>query len=231
MWGVFAFGEAPRLLPLSVVGILVLVLGVLCIACNGALTACAVSWLGLDPEDAGTGGAALIVSLGRDSDSRDLRLSPGLHHKAEKPWGVGIAWAVVTGAAGGSVLAPLHYAPAQAQGLAFVPSFGLGAMMAAPLVAVLFFLGEGEVPETHWRICLPVGLLSGTLFNISNVLSIVAIPSLGYAVAYPILQCALFVAGIWGIVVFKEIRGREVTVFFLSGAVLIAGAVAIAIAA
>lgn len=58
---------------------------------------------------------------------------------------------------------------------------------------------------------------------------IIAIPALSYSVAYPILQCALFVAGLWGIFVFKEIRDRAVFVFFASGAVLLSGATCLAL--
>jgi glucose uptake protein GlcU len=85
-------------------------------------------------------------------------------------------------------------------------------------------------PPLHLRSTLPIGILSGLLWNISNILAIVAIPSLGYGVAYPILQCALFVAGIWGITVFKEIQGRAIGVFFISGGILISGAVCVAVA-
>jgi predicted phage tail protein len=43
--------------------------------------------------------------------------------------------------------------------------------------------------------------------------------------AYPIMQCSLFISGIWGVFVFKEIVGwRAILVFFLSGGVLLGGA-------
>jgi hypothetical protein len=44
------------------------------------------------------------------------------------------------------------------------------------------------------------------------------------------LQCALFVAGLWGIFVFGEIKERSaIIVFFTSGAVLIGGAGCLAV--
>eukprot|EP00392_Amoebophrya_sp_AT5.2_P019409 g20229.t1 len=145
---------------------------------------------------------------------------------------VGVAWAVLVGVAGGSVLAPSHYTSAQESGLAFIPSFGLGAMIASPILTVLWFsFMEKKSPDWQFAGALPVGILSGFLWNISNVFAIIAIPSLGYGVAYPILQCALFVAGVWGIVVFKEIQGKDIIVFFLGGIVLICGAVLVALAA
>ena len=50
-----------------------------------------------------------------------------------------------------------------------------------------------------------------------NVCSVIAQNppfSLPYGVAYPILQCALFFGGLWGIYVFKEITGNSIGVFW-----------------
>lgn len=234
LWGVVAFHEIPHNLPLSVCGVAVLIGGVICIAFNGALTQRVTELVGMSGDEDTLPRTSLIMRVSGNLDSvedRQFVSSSGSARRTEKPFTTGILWAVLTGTAGGSVLVPLHYAPSSAQGLAFVPSFGLGAIISAPVVAGLFFAHKGSFPSTHWQICLPVGILSGTLFNISNVLAIVAIPSLGYAVAYPILQCALFVAGMWGVMFFKEIVGYEIAVFFLSGVVLLGGAVAIAVAA
>jgi glucose uptake protein GlcU len=52
-----------------------------------------------------------------------------------------------------------------------------------------------------------------------------AIPIVGYAIAYPIVQCAILVAGVWGVVVFKEISGNAVKVFFMSSILVLLGAV------
>ena len=43
-------------------------------------------------------------------------------------------------------------------------------------------------------------------------------------VAYPIMQCALFFSGAWGILLFKELRGRWQALYWTSGAVLLTGA-------
>ena len=193
-----------------------LIASVFCIAFNQELTA------RLFPAQY-AGNRDLTISLTGDIDTTG-------RSSDQKQFAVGVFWAIVTGAFGGSILVPLNYAPPEASGLAFLPSFGIGTMIAAPVVAAAWFAREGAVPETHWRVTLPIGIISGTLWNISNVLAIVAIPQLGYAVAYPILQCALFVAGIWGIVIFDEIKGKEILVFFCSGIVLLVGAVSIAIA-
>jgi len=46
-------------------------------------------------------------------------------------------------------------------------------------------------------------LIIGVLWNISNIFALLAIPIVGYAIAYPMMQCAILVAGVWGVVVFK----------------------------
>lgn len=229
VWGTVIFGEAPADVALSVCGLLLLIAGVLCIAMTKNITA------RLFPDDFGSCSEQPLLNSA-DPEQRMSEMKgeapPPAPAAVSSPndQAVGIAWAVLVGLSGGSILAPAHYTTPQEGGLAFIPSFGFGAMLASPLLTLCWFgLYERRAPE--WSLqCLPVGVFSGTLWNISNALAVVAIPELGYGVAYPILQCALFVAGIWGIVLFGEIRGREVAVFVASGLLLITGAVMIALA-
>ena len=52
----------------------------------------------------------------------------------------------------------------------------------------------------------------------------------GFAVAQPIMQCALFVSGLLGIFLFREIQDtKRIFVFFLCGIILIGGAVVLAL--
>ena len=61
------------------------------------------------------------------------------------------------------------------------------------------------------------------------MLSIKAIDALNYAVAYTVVQCSILVAGAWGIVLYRELEGASaIAAFAASGAVLVAGAVAVA---
>mmetsp|Transcript_8021 Transcript_8021/g.11022 ORF Transcript_8021/g.11022 Transcript_8021/m.11022 type:complete len:151 (+) Transcript_8021:1-453(+) len=144
-------------------------------------------------------------------------------------WLLGITFAASVGLAGGSTLVPLNYVSKKESGLAFVPAFGCGAMIFSPLVAALWFSYTNEWPPLHLRETLWAGILSGTLWNASNICAIISIPAITYSVAYPMLQCALFVAGLWGIFAFREIQGDAVYVFFTAGAVLISGAICLAL--
>ena len=143
----------------------------------------------------------------------------------------GILWALVVGLAGGSVLAPLHYVPNDQKGFVFIPSFGIGAIVFSPAVFLFSAWLTSEWPPLHLREALPMGLMSGLLWNIGNILSVVAIPILGYGVAYPFLQCAVLVSGVWGIYVFREIiETRVIVVFWVAGIVLLTGAALLAVA-
>ena len=142
----------------------------------------------------------------------------------------GILSAALVGVFGGSILVPAHYVPHDASGLGFVPSFGVGSMLTSPLVLLVGLRMRGEVmPPLHVAQTLPAGIFSGLVWNISNICSIAAIPSLGYAVAYPMLQCALFFGALWGVFVFGEIKGRAVPVLFGGGVVLLSGAAILAL--
>lgn len=69
------------------------------------------------------------------------------------------------------------------------------------------------------------GLISGTIWNIGNICSVYANYGISFAVAQPMLQCALLVSGLLGIFVFKEIKGAAyIITFFFFALVLLAGA-------
>ena len=226
VWGTVIFGESPSNVALSVFGLLLLIVGVLCIALTTNITAKIFS-----TKKSGSEEPLLQDSLGPDPEARlsEVKGTSEAPQSTNDQF-IGVAWAILVGFSGGSILAPSHYTQPEEAGLAFIPSFGFGAMIASPILTLCWFgLYERKSPEWNFQ-CLPVGVFSGTLWNISNALAVVAIPELGYSVAYPILQCALFIAGIWGIILFNEIKGYEIAVFFSSGLILIIGAVMVAVA-
>jgi glucose uptake protein GlcU len=144
----------------------------------------------------------------------------------------GLCMACTVGLFGGSILVPLHYVPNAEKGLVFLPSFGAGTIVAAPIALMLYSMWSEEgMPGLFFWETLPYGLLSGCIFNAGNLMSIIAIPFLGYGVAYPILQCAIFVSGMWGVLYLKELQDpAAVRTFFTGGFVLISGAVVLTVA-
>lgn len=144
---------------------------------------------------------------------------------------LGLLFALSVGLFGGSVLVPFKFVPPEAAGLAALPSFGLGALLAGAAVTAVYWKaiknepGAPAVPVD----ALGAGVLSGLVWNLGNTCSIVAQSppfSLAYGLAYPILQCALFFGGLWGIFVFKEIQGNAIGVFW-AGAALLAGGIVV----
>lgn len=158
----------------------------------------------------------------------------------------GIACALMVGLFGGAILVPMSFTSNEAtQGLAFVPSFGLGSFLCSLIITPLYFTifkKEEEEPHNTTRSFpsssfmnnnitlllknVGLGILSGILWNLGNICSICAIPRIGYATAYPIMQCSLFFGGLLGIFFFREVQDRQdISVFFMSAVILFAGAI------
>jgi len=236
IWGVAVFGNAVSSAGLALVALVLLCMGVLGIAFSAPLgRMLAALWV----SDADCRQPDLLQvetfseSTGEDwrgGLSRDL---PGVSVEAadiqgKKQMVAGLVFACLVGLSGGSILVPMHYVEVADSGLAFVLSFGTGALVVSPCVCLLAFGYRGRIPPLHLRQTLWAGILSGFLWNAGNVCSIAAIPRLGYSIAYPILQCALFVSGLWGVFAFREIKGAAIIVFFVSGTILVAGALCLA---
>eukprot|EP00658_Telonema_sp_P-2_P022909 TRINITY_DN19174_c0_g2_i7.p2 TRINITY_DN19174_c0_g2~~TRINITY_DN19174_c0_g2_i7.p2 ORF type:complete len:189 (+),score=57.25 TRINITY_DN19174_c0_g2_i7:656-1222(+) len=175
---------------------------------------------------------------GRQSDDRLSALSepltkaqpPLTEQAAAPPFSLGVIFALVVGITGGTALIPLHYAADEYIGLVFVPSLGIGCLLVL-LAPPFYFTANGTISDMGFedlklKQCLLPGLCSGLIWNLGNVASIFAIARVGYAVAYPIFQCALLVSSLWGVFVFKEIKSKQaISVLFGSGLVLISGAI------
>ncbi|PSC71282.1 sugar transport [Micractinium conductrix] len=149
---------------------------------------------------------------------------------------LGLLAAVLAGAIGGLILAPMVAAAPEERGIQFVPSMAVGALLVAPLVAaVLTGIERGGVSfvqATSSRAAAP-GMAAGVCWNCGNAACIAAVtdPGVGLSVAMPIMQCGLFVAGLWGIFLFGEIRGGgPLALYWASGGTLVAGAALLAAA-
>ena len=131
-----------------------------------------------------------------------------------------------------TVLVPLHYIDQAYAGFVYLPTLGIGAVIAAPLLLLLQVLTSKtrEFPKFHVKETLLMGTLSGFIWNVNNICVIGAIPRIGYGVAFPVAQCAIFIGGSWGIWVFKEMVGWAIPTFYASAIILITGAVMLSIA-
>ena len=247
LWGVTILGDVPSSLGLSVGSVVVIVSGVVVIAFSETLATKLRSFSAIASTTASMHTSLLRSDGGGKTDSKHLidnldQHNNFLDHDYDNSIGndnnrnrwLGMMMAFCVGLFGGSILAPLNYVPKEQTGLVFVPSFGMGSFAMATLVlATALYRSRrvGEEVEFNCMYGLPLGILSGTMYQLSNILSIIAIPALGYGVAYPLLQCAILFSGIWGVLVFKEITGvTTICIFFMGGAILLTGAAMLAVA-
>ena len=113
--------------------------------------------------------------------------------------------------------------------VAFLPAFGLGALLAGVALTgswYLYMRRQGEAPALRLRETLWAGVCSGVLWNMGNVCSLTAMKLEGvpYGVAYPLLQASLVVAGAIGIFGFHELtEAPPIGVFFAGAATILCG--------
>ena len=83
-------------------------------------------------------------------------------------------------------------------------------------------LGIGLIKRVKFeRKALGLSLLSGTIWNIGNLISLMALSLIGLSKAFPITQSANLVAVLWGLFYFREIKERKHKLQILIGAVIL----------
>jgi len=212
-WGTIIFGEIPSSPATSVIGLVILIAGVMGIVFSDTIGKNLTNhsnYEAVDEEE-------------NEDDTRKNAADASLYWR-------GVVWASLVGIFGGSILAPTHYVPLESQGFAILPSFGIGTITLAPALFLIHIWWTKVTPPLNMDKAFFPGLLSGLIWNVSNVMSLIAIPVIGYSVAYPLLQGAVLVSGLWGIFVFKEISKQStIMAFWCGSAVLIIGAVTLAL--
>mmetsp|Transcript_41608 Transcript_41608/g.61039 ORF Transcript_41608/g.61039 Transcript_41608/m.61039 type:complete len:447 (-) Transcript_41608:314-1654(-) len=158
---------------------------------------------------AASGTQMIIVSL-----SRFVERNYNVH---VTPAQIGLACAATGGVWGGCVMVPLHFAGESTKGLGYTFSFAVGSSLVNVLcwVARYFYhyMRSGKnihaayqaLPSFHWRKMMLSGCLSGLLWSLGNMGSILSVTYLGVGVGVGITQSAMLVSGLWGIFYFKEI--------------------------
>ena len=248
IWGVYGptpIGKLPKSMLGSYMGVFCILFGIVGIAQNDALTKyicksskegpISSSLLGEDGVHTHRGvkeeeSAAHYISIDERANRIDGISSDNQTGAQNSTNGIkmGLLYAMCTGLFGGSILVPLELS--SVSGLDSLPSFGHGVFLSSFLITILFALSSGSsqpLPKTARNI-VP-GIISGFIFNAGNAMSILAIPSIGFAVAQPIMQCALFVSGLLGIFLFREIQDTKQEFFFLLCRIVIGGAVVLAL--
>ena len=246
LWGVGLLGNSVQSVGIAIVSLLTLLIGVAGIALNDVVANilfCRQTNEKINEEDNITE-ESFILNIDKKNDDADLEKSEANSHmnagneiNDTQSFILGIACALSVGVFGGSILVPMSFVDDSLSGLSFLPTFGIGSLFASTFILIIYygfiirespFVCNTSISSNIYGIFL--GICSGIVWNAGNVCSIFAINGIGYATAYPILQCALFFGGLWGIFLFKEVTDkRDIFVFFLSALVLFAGAVLLSI--
>lgn len=137
---------------------------------------------------------------------------------------------LVCGAMAGSILVPMDYSDQEFHGIVFLPSMAIGGVVAAvPVVYGQFWIEGISSLSEIWRNMrvyesAPHGMLTGALYGVAVACNIKAIDNLDYATAMVLMQMQICVAGAWGIVLYGELKGKEIVFYYMWGTLLVAGA-------
>ena len=166
------------------------------------------------------------------SSPTSIRLSSG----AIANKGAGTIFAVATGVCGGSYLVPSFYSTVDIYDnprllSSFIASLGIGVLLCACVTLIVFqFIGpklekrSSSVSAAPLKVAM-FGFIGGLVYLMSTVSAFQALyNNAAVAVVSTVLQTALLVNGLWGIVLFGELRGQGIIVFFSSGLVMLTGA-------
>jgi Transmembrane family, TMEM144 of transporters len=143
----------------------------------------------------------------------------------------GMIAAAFCGAWGGSIMAPMKFCKSDTKGTHYLMSFSIGASIVTVSFWLLRYLYNVSVyrdlgkayavlPSFHLRVMWLAGGTSGLLWSIGNFFSLISVFYLGEGVGYPLVQTSILVAGLWGIFFFKEVKGKDRIVKWLSSALL-----------
>jgi len=212
LWGSLYFKQTPDSLPLAICALVLVSLGIAGISIAGT------ELLAEKKMDIET--QRLLRDDVEESTVIDDEVLP-----RRRLW-LGILCALGLSITNGSMLVPLKFAPPEVGGINFIVSFAIGVFVVTPVFALIYFGIRRTMPEMKvTRLALP-GIMAGIGWNIGNWASIYATIFLGFTIGFPLSQCALLVAGMWGILLFREITGtKRVVSLFVGSGILIVGAV------
>jgi glucose uptake protein GlcU len=232
IWGLRINHEELSRPGFSIPALLLLVGGLAGIAFNGRL-----SEMIRDQREKEQGEESSEARQLRMEEERILGDPMGEHYEVAQRgparYGTGCIAAVWAGLFGGLILAPKTFADSSIHAVAYLPSMALGVALVAPVLTIVVGMlgGARRLPsKASMQTAASWGIAAGIVWNLGNVLSILATDRVGVAVAYPLFQCGLLVAGMWGILLFDELERPCIAAYLLSGLALVLGATFLALA-
>ncbi|MBI2020423.1 hypothetical protein HYS94_03290 [Candidatus Daviesbacteria bacterium] len=124
----------------------------------------------------------------------------------------GLLAAIVAGLMFGSQFVPVKIGQIEARDFFFSMSLGIF------LTGLVTFLIKRIKLEKE---ALKESLLSGIIWNIGNLLGVMAISLIGLAKGLPLTQVAVLVAVVWGLVYFREITQKKQKIQVMIGAIIL----------
>ena len=119
---------------------------------------------------------------------------------------LGILSAMFTGIYGGSIMAPMKWAPDDTKGMGYLISFSIGAATVNLSLWALRYMylchrhqslsrAYYALPSFHFRKMWLYGGTCGLLWSIGNFFSIISVDYLGEGVGYSVVQASMLVSG------------------------------------
>jgi len=148
---------------------------------------------------------------------------------------IGISCSGFGGVWGGTQMVPLQYSSEETQGLGFIISFAIGAVI---WTCILWFIrymyyynklksateAYYALPSFHVKTMYFAGSISGLLWSLGNICSIISVTYLGEGIGFSVTQGSMLISGLWGIFHFKEItQAHDIRMWIVMAIITITG--------
>ena len=122
---------------------------------------------------------------------------------------IGISCSGFGGVWGGTQMVPLQYSSEETQGLGFIISFAIGAVIWTFILWFIRYMyyciklksateAYYALPSFHVKTMYISGSISGLLWSLGNICSIISVTYLGEGIGFSVTQGSMLVSGLWG---------------------------------
>jgi hypothetical protein len=146
---------------------------------------------------------------------------------------LGLIGCIINGSWGGTNLIPLHYASKQGfGGPAYLVSYATGSLIvniALWIIVIMYYLIQKKgvmqdaleaLPDWHFKDLWLPGFLAGSLYSLGNFAAIISVTYLGQLVGFSFCQGQILVSGLWGILYYQEVKGRDTIIKWFASAIV-----------
>jgi len=229
VWGVAYFDYPVKHITLTVIALVLLLLGSFGVAITGAGI---LRRLGLPEyipaDEYNITGSGKNISINKEDEALLKKNEPAPVTILQRI--IGGVCVLMVGLFAGSVMVPFNLFQKDSSvthSLKYLISYGIGVLGVTPFLVTPYFLIKREIPNFHFNnpAIIIFGLLTGVTWSIGNFASYYATDFLGLSIGYPLTQMALLVAGLWGLLWYREIKGWfSITQFFTCAVIVLCGA-------